>query len=75
MNFWARWAGDSRREMPALDRIHTTYRAGGPGRARISVDEDLRRAHEFADSMKVGYPIMFDTGSEIGRNYQLGKSR
>ena len=28
----------------------------------VSVDEDLRRAREFADSMKVSYPIMFDTG-------------
>ena len=26
VNFWARWANDSRREMPALDRIHTTDR-------------------------------------------------
>ena len=25
VNFWARWAGDSRQEMPALDRINTTY--------------------------------------------------
>jgi thiol-disulfide isomerase/thioredoxin len=27
VNFWARWAGDSRKEMPALDRINTTYNA------------------------------------------------
>jgi len=24
VNFWARWADDSRQEMPALDRINTT---------------------------------------------------
>ncbi len=39
----------------------------------ISIDEDLRRAREFADSMKVSYPLMFDTGSEIGRDYLLQK--
>ena len=27
VNFWARWADDSRREMPALNRINTTYSA------------------------------------------------
>jgi peroxiredoxin len=59
VNFWARWAGDSRQEMPALNRI--------------SVDEDLRRARDFADSMKVSYPIMFDTGSDLGRDYLLQK--
>ncbi len=34
VNFWARWAGDSRQEMPALDRINTTYRARRVGGAR-----------------------------------------
>ena len=73
VNFWARWANDSRREMPALNRINTTYGRAGLVVLGISVDEDLRRAQEFADSMKVSYPVMFDTGSDIGRDYQLGK--
>jgi len=73
VNFWARWANDSRREMPALNRINTTYGRAGLVVLGISIDEDLRRAQEFADSMKVSYPVMFDTGSEIGRDYRLGK--
>ncbi len=73
VNFWARWANDSRREMPALDRIHTTYGRAGLVVLGVSVDDDLRRAQEFADSMKVSYPVMFDTGSVLGRDYQLGK--
>ena len=73
VNFWARWANDTRREMPALNRINTTYRRAGLVILGISVDEDLRRAHEFADSMNVSYPIMFDNGSDIGRDYQLAK--
>jgi peroxiredoxin len=73
VNFWARWANDSRREMPALNRINATYQRAGLVVLGISIDEDLRRAHEFADSMKVSYPLMFDTGSEIGRDYQLGR--
>jgi peroxiredoxin len=39
----------------------------------ISIDEDLRRAREFADSINVSYPIMFDTGSDTGRDYLLQK--
>jgi peroxiredoxin len=73
VNFWARWAGDSRQEMPALNRINTTYARAGLVVLGISIDEDLRRAQEFADSMKVSYPIMFDTGSETGRDYLLQK--
>jgi peroxiredoxin len=73
VNFWARWAGDSRQEMPALDRINATYYRAGLVVLGVSVDEDSRRAHEFAEAMKVGYPILFDTTSNIGRDYLLQK--
>src|ERR1700675_4134818 len=69
VNFWARWAGDSRQEMSALDRINTTYNRAGLVVLGISVDEDLIRAEEFAAAMKVSYPLMFDTGARIGRDY------
>src|ERR1700730_17361982 len=61
VNFWAQRAGYSRQEMPALDRINTTYNRAGLVVLGVSVDEDLARAREFADAMKVGYPILFDT--------------
>jgi peroxiredoxin len=73
VNFWARWAGDTRREMPALNKINRTYERAGLVVLGISVDEDLQRAREFADSMNVSYPVMFDTGSELGRDYELSK--
>jgi peroxiredoxin len=73
VNFWARSDGDSRQQMPALDRINITYQRAGLVVLGVSVDEDLRRAKEFATSMGVSYPILFDTGTEIGRDYLLQK--
>jgi peroxiredoxin len=73
VNFWARWAGDTRMLMPALDRINITYQRAGLVVLGISVDDDLRRAREFADAMSVSYPILFDAGSTIGKDYQLQK--
>ena len=73
VNFWARWAGESRQEIPALNKIYTTYGRAGLVVLGVSVDEDLQRAHEFANAMKVSYPIMFDTGSDVGRDYRLEK--
>jgi len=73
VNFWARWAGDSRQEMPALNKINTTYERAGLVVLGVSIDEDLRRARDFAEAMKVSYPIMFDTGSDIGKDYLLEK--
>jgi peroxiredoxin len=71
INFWARWASDSRQEMSALDRINTTYNRAGLVVLGVSVDEDVRRAREFAEAMKVGYPILFDVTADVGRNYLL----
>ena len=71
VNFWARWAGDSRQEMPALDRINTTYQRAGLVVLGVSVDEDKQRAAEFAGSMRVSYPILFDTGPQTGKDYRL----
>src|SRR5260370_5911653 len=73
LNFWARWASGSRQEMPALDRINTTYSRAGLVVLGVSVDEDLGRAREFAGAMRGSYPIVFDTGSDISRDYLLQK--
>src|SRR3982075_1623906 len=57
VNFWARWAGDSRQEMPALDRINTTYSRAGLVVLGVSGDQELNRAREFAGHMKVSYAV------------------
>jgi len=73
VNFWARWEGDTRQQMRALDRINTTYQRAGLVVLGISVDEDVRRAREFADAMAVSYPILFDDGPDLGKDYMLQK--
>jgi peroxiredoxin len=73
VNFWARWSSDSREELPALERINTTYQRAGLVVLGVSVDEDLRRARDFAEAMKVRYPVLLDTSPDIGRDYMLEK--
>ena len=73
VNFWARWEGDAREQMHALDRINITYQRAGLVVLGVSVDEDVRRAREFADAAAVSYPILFDNGSSIGKDYMLQK--
>jgi peroxiredoxin len=73
VNFWTRSDGDSRQQMPALDRINITYQRAGLVVLGVSVDDDLRRSKEFASAMGVSYPILFDTGTNIGKDYLLLK--
>jgi peroxiredoxin len=73
VNFWTRSDGDSRQQMPALDRINVTYQRAGLVVLGVSVDDDLRRSKEFATAMGVSYPILFDTGTDLGKDYFLQK--
>ena len=73
VNFWTRSDGDSRQQMPALDRINTTYQRAGLVVMGVSVDDDLRRSKEFAAAMNVSYPLLFETGTQIGKDYFLQK--
>jgi len=73
VGFWARWAGDSRSALSALNRINATYQRAGLVVLGVSVDEDARRARQYADAMNVQYPMLFDTSTDIGREYLLQK--
>ncbi len=74
INFWARWDGDSRREMPALEHLNATYARAGLVVLGVSVDEDMRRGGDFAKSMGVSYPILFSTNGDVGRDYLIQKT-
>jgi peroxiredoxin len=74
VNFWTRSDGDSRQQMPALDRINITYQRAGLVVLGVSVDDDLRRSKEFAAAMSVSYPLLFDTGTQLGKDYLLQKT-
>jgi peroxiredoxin len=73
INFWARWAGDSRREIPALERIHGTYSRAGLVVLGVSIEADPRRVGEFAAAMHIRYPILIDTDPELGRKFAIDK--
>ena len=73
LNFWARWAGDSRREIPALERIHNTYARAGLVVLGVSIEADARRAGEFATSMHIPYPVLIDTDPALGQEYVIQK--
>jgi peroxiredoxin len=56
-----------------LEHIHATYSRAGVTVLGVSVDEDLPRAREFARSLAVTYPLMFDVSYKIGKDYGLQK--
>jgi len=73
VNFWARWDGDSREELPALERLNSTYARAGLVVLGVSIDEDRSRSSEFAKTLRVSYPILFSTNGAVARDYLIQK--
>ncbi len=65
VNFWSRSDGNSRQQMPALDRINITYQRAGLVVLGVSVDEDLRRSKEFAAAMSMPMTILVDRSGVV----------
>ena len=72
INFWATWCGPCRQEMPLLDEIYGKYRRAGLVLLSVNIDDTQDRAIEMARTLKVSYPVLFDTRKEVARAYQIG---
>jgi len=72
INFWATWCGPCRQEMPLLNELHAKYQLAGLVLLGINIDEDRTEAVEMAQTLKIGYPILFDERKDVSKAYQLG---
>lgn len=71
INFWASWCGPCRQEMPALEKLYSTYRSAGLVLLGVSVDEDIQRAGEFARTLRISYPVLLDHSKAVAPLYDL----
>jgi thiol-disulfide isomerase/thioredoxin len=72
INFWATWCGPCRQEMPLLDALYGKYQRAGLVLLSVNIDETLDPAIEMAQTLKVSYPVLFDTRKEVSRAYDVG---
>ena len=72
INFWATWCGPCRQEMPLLDALYGKYRQAGLVMLSVNIDESIEPATEMAQTLKVSYPVLFDTRKEVSRAYDVG---
>jgi thiol-disulfide isomerase/thioredoxin len=69
INFWATWCGPCRQEMPLLDQLYGKYQRAGLVLLSVNIDETAAPALEMAQTLKVSYPVLFDTRKEVSRAY------
>ena len=70
LNFWATWCPPCAKEMPSMERLYRTYGANGLVIVGVSVDTAAPRdVKEYADKLKITFPILHDRDMIISRRY------
>jgi len=71
INFWASWCAPCRDEMPLLDEIHDDYKDSDFTLFGINVEQNPEAAHQFLEKVGVSFPILFDSQSQVSRDYHV----
>lgn len=73
INFWASWCPPCRAEMPAFERAYQTWQDQGFLILAINAtqQDSIDQALAFAQEYGLSFPLLFDTDSQVYRNYQV----
>jgi thiol-disulfide isomerase/thioredoxin len=77
VNFWARWCGPCKKEIPELIALHNTYRGKGVEVLGIAIEDKAESVRDFAKAYDMDYPLLlardqgFDLMKSLG-NQKLG---
>ena len=73
LNFWASWCPPCQAEMPAMQRIYMEYQDQDLVIVGINAtnQDNMAKAMNFSDSLKLTFPIVFDTGGRASHDYRV----
>lgn len=71
LGFWARWCGDCRQAMQALNEVHAKYGSAGLVTLGIDVDDTEEQAAAMAHSLALNFPVLVDTYKSASSQFNL----
>lgn len=69
--FWASWCGECRGQLKAFTDLHTAYGESGLTILSVNLDSKMTQARETAQSLGLGFPVLYDAGGEVAELYDI----
>lgn len=71
LGFWARWCGDCRQAMQALDGLYDKYQRAGLVLLGIDVDDSPEQTLSMARSLGLTFPVLVDDQKIVSSLYKV----
>jgi thiol-disulfide isomerase/thioredoxin len=75
VNFWARWCGPCRQEIPALAKLRNAQKKAGLEVIGIGLEDKPEAVREFAKAYEMDYPVLLAKDKGIPLMQALGNTK
>lgn len=69
LDFWATWCGPCQIEAPIVNAIAERYKSRGLAVVGVNTSDEKDAALRFVRQKRLGFPIVYDEGNRIARDY------